>query len=73
MARSEQVIVPESSVAADTERVTPTTMISRAEIADTPGADLTNSFRAILDYVPGAWRTHDQLHIPGGHQGDLGD
>jgi len=66
--RSEQVTVSESALTADPERVTPTSVISRAEIAETPGADLTNSFRAILDYVPGAWMTHDQLHVRGGHQ-----
>ena len=66
--RNEQVTVSESALTADPERVTPTSVISRAEIAETPGADLTNSFRAILDYVPGAWMTHDQLHVRGGHQ-----
>ena len=34
----------------------------------TPGADLSNSFTAITDYVPGSWMTHDQLHVRGGHQ-----
>jgi len=34
----------------------------------TPGADLSNSLAAITDYVPGAWVTHDQLHLRGGHQ-----
>jgi hypothetical protein len=48
--------------------MTPTTIISRSEIATTPGADLSNSFNAITDYVPGAWMTHDQLHVRGGHQ-----
>ncbi len=66
--RSEQVTVSESALATDTEHVTPSTIVSRTEIAETPGADLTNSFRAITDYVPGAWMTHDQLHVRGGHQ-----
>jgi outer membrane receptor protein involved in Fe transport len=43
-------------------------MISRKEIAMTPGADLSNSLSAITDYVPGAYITHDQLHVRGGHQ-----
>ncbi len=47
---------------------TPTTLISRAEIAATPGADRTNSLAFLTDFVPGAYVTHDQLHIRGGHQ-----
>jgi len=50
------------------EQMTPTVMISRSEIQHTPGADLSNSFNMITNYVPGAWMTHDQLHIRGGHQ-----
>jgi TonB dependent receptor/TonB-dependent Receptor Plug Domain len=34
----------------------------------TPGADLSNSLTSITNYVPGAWMTHDQLHVRGGHQ-----
>ncbi len=48
--------------------VTPTTLISRREIAQTPGADLTNSPAMITDYVPGAYMVHDMLHMRGGHQ-----
>ncbi|MGH9510584.1 MAG: TonB-dependent receptor [Terriglobales bacterium] len=51
-----------------TDSATPTTTVSRADIAETPGADLTNSLAMITDYVPGAYFTHDQLHIRGGHQ-----
>ncbi len=50
------------------DSVTPTTMISRAEIAETPGADRTNSLAMITDYVPGAYMTHDMLHMRGGHE-----
>ena len=64
----QQVNVSESALAVNPEQMTPTTIISRAEIASTPGADLSNSFTAITDYVPGAWVTHDQLHVRGGHQ-----
>ena len=67
-ARSEQVTVSEAALAVDPEQVTPTTMVSRGEIAMTPGADLSNSLTAITNYVPGAWMTHDQLHVRGGHQ-----
>ncbi len=48
--------------------VTPTTLIDRLDIAYTPGADRTNSMAMITDYVPGAYMTHDMLHIRGGHQ-----
>jgi len=51
-----------------TGSVTPTTLVSRHEIEKTPGADRTNSLAMITDYVPGAYVTHDQLHIRGGHQ-----
>ena len=65
---SEVVNVQESALAVNPEQTTPTTMISRKEIAMTPGADLSNSLNAITDYVPGAYITHDQLHVRGGHQ-----
>jgi outer membrane cobalamin receptor len=53
---------------ASTESVTPTTLVSRRDIEHTPGADRTNSMQAVTNYVPGAYFTHDQLHIRGGHQ-----
>ena len=53
---------------ANVNTVTPTTLISRADIAQTPGADRTNSLAMITDYVPGAYITHDMLHMRGGHQ-----
>ena len=63
---------PQSSPPKPTPRtpqsVTPTTLVGRAEITDTPGADRTDSLSMITDYVPGAYVTHDQLHIRGGHQ-----
>ncbi len=51
-----------------TDSATPTTLVSRRDIAHTPGADLTNSLSMITDYVPGAYFTHDMLHVRGGHQ-----
>ncbi len=51
-----------------TDSVTPTTILDRKDIADTPGADRTNSVAMITDYVPGAYVTHDMLHLRGGHQ-----
>jgi TonB dependent receptor/Carboxypeptidase regulatory-like domain/TonB-dependent Receptor Plug Domain len=53
---------------APTDSSTPTTVVDRLEIAHTPGADRSNSLAMITDYVPGAYITHDQLHIRGGHQ-----
>ncbi|HEY0760489.1 MAG TPA: TonB-dependent receptor [Acidisarcina sp.] len=62
----QQVKVTASSENVDS--VTPTTLVSRAEIALTPGADRPGSMQMITDYVPGAYMTHDMLHIRGGHQ-----
>src|SRR5450631_1777115 len=53
---------------APTDSATPTTLVSRLDIERTPGADRTNSLAMITNYVPGAYVTHDQLHIRGGHQ-----
>jgi Carboxypeptidase regulatory-like domain/TonB dependent receptor/TonB-dependent Receptor Plug Domain len=50
------------------DSVTPTTLIDREDIAETPGADRTNSMAMITDYVPAAYVTHDMLHMRGGHQ-----
>ena len=47
---------------------TPETLVSRNEIAQTPGADRTNAMSMITDFVPGAAVVHDQLHVRGGHQ-----
>jgi hypothetical protein len=51
-----------------TDSVTPTTLITRAMIDETPGADRTIGAEMITDYVPGAYMTHDMLHMRGGHQ-----
>jgi outer membrane receptor protein involved in Fe transport len=50
------------------ESVTPTTLVDRQDIAETPGASRTNSLAMITNYVPGSYVTHDQLHVRGGHQ-----
>jgi hypothetical protein len=50
------------------DSATPVTMVSRLDITQTPGASRSNSLAMITDYVPGAYVTHDQLHIRGGHQ-----
>jgi hypothetical protein len=64
----ETVTVSEGAEAIPTDTVTPTTMISRLDIQDTPGADRTNSVAMITDYVPAAYVAHDMLHMRGGHQ-----
>ena len=51
-----------------TDSATPTTLITRQQIDQTPGADQTLGMQMITDYVPGAYMTHDMLHIDGGHQ-----
>jgi hypothetical protein len=56
------------TTAANVDTVTPEVQISRTDIARTPGADRTNSLAMITDYVPGAYETHDMLHMRGGHQ-----
>jgi len=57
-----------SADAAQTETVTPTTLVNRLQIQETPGAARTNSLAMITDYVPGSYVVHDQLHVRGGHQ-----
>ncbi len=64
----QQVSVTSDATAANVNTATPTTLISREDIARTPGADRTNSMAMITDYVPGAYMTHDMLHMRGGHQ-----
>jgi hypothetical protein len=55
---------------ANVDSVTPTTLVGRVDIAQTPGADRTNALQMITDYVPAAYVTHDMLHMRGGHQVD---
>ena len=65
---NETVTVSGEPAVAPTDSVTPTTIVSRTDIQRTPGAVRTNSLAMITDYSPGAYVTHDQLHIRGGHQ-----
>jgi outer membrane receptor protein involved in Fe transport len=67
-AKNETINVSGAPEAAPTDSATPTTLVDRAQIERTPGADRTNSLAMITDFVPGAYITHDQLHIRGGHQ-----
>src|ERR1700676_2595933 len=66
--QAQSVTVSAESSPAQTESVTPTTVVDRAEIQQTPGATRSNSLAMITNYVPGAYLTHDQLHVRGGHQ-----
>jgi hypothetical protein len=66
---TESVEVRGSAATVDADdTVTPTTLISRATIDETPGADRTLGNEMITDYVPGSYMTHDMLHMRGGHQ-----
>lgn len=53
---------------APTDSATPITLVNRLQIERTPGASRSNSMAMITNFVPGAYVTHDQLHIRGGHQ-----
>ncbi|HXX25013.1 MAG TPA: TonB-dependent receptor [Terriglobia bacterium] len=64
----QSVMVAEAPVETTTDSVTPTTMLNREDIRETPGADRTNALQMITDYVPAAYVTHDMLHMRGGHQ-----
>lgn len=64
------VVVGQLGEVANMDSVTPTTLVDREDIAQTPGADRTNSMAMITDYTPAAYVTHDMLHMRGGHQVD---
>ncbi len=63
---TQSVVVHGAPSAADT--ATPTVLITRQMIEETPGANRTVGTEMITDYVPGAYMTHDMLHMRGGHQ-----
>jgi hypothetical protein len=65
---SQSVTVSAGVESARPNTVTTTTLISRQDVAETPGADRTNGLEAITAFVPGSYVTHDQLHVRGGHQ-----
>ena len=67
-AQAQSVTVSADSAPAQTQSVTPTEVVSREEIQQAPGATRANSVAMITNYVPGAYVTHDQLHVRGGHQ-----
>jgi outer membrane cobalamin receptor len=65
---SEKETVIVSAEEGQSETVTPSTLVERLQIQETPGASRSNSLAMITNFVPGAYLTHDQLHIRGGHQ-----
>jgi outer membrane receptor protein involved in Fe transport len=65
---NQSVVVKSAAESVDTGSSTTQTLVNRLQIAETPGADRTNSLQMITDYVPGAYMVHDQLHVRGGHQ-----
>jgi outer membrane cobalamin receptor len=67
---SEEIQVTARAPSIDTRSATTQTTVSRLSIAETPGADRTNSLSMITSFVPSAYVVHDQLHIRGGHQVD---
>jgi len=66
--QNQSITVSADSASAQAESVTPTDIVDRQQISETPGATRSNSLAMITDYVPGAYFTHDQLHVRGGHQ-----
>ena len=64
----ETVEVVDTPATINPESSTTTSVVSREQISQTPGADQTNSLAMITNYVPSAYVVHDQLHIRGGHQ-----
>src|SRR5208283_635341 len=64
----EKVTVSAAQAVAPTDSATPITLVDSLDIARTPGADRSNSLAMITDYTPGAYVTHDMLHMRGGHQ-----
>ncbi len=64
----QSVEVSAEPAAIDPESTTSQNLVSRREIAHTPGADRANSLAMITNFVPGAVVAHDQLHVRGGHQ-----
>ncbi|MGA8090230.1 MAG: TonB-dependent receptor [Terracidiphilus sp.] len=61
-------VTADAGSVSSSDSVTPTTLITRQMIDQTPGATATTGMQMITNYVPGSYMTHDMLHIRGGHQ-----
>jgi hypothetical protein len=70
VAGSEESVVVSAAgySAAEAEATSPTTLVTRADIDETPGASRTLGMQMITDFVPGSYMNHNMLHIRGGHQ-----
>jgi len=68
LTQTQTVTVSADAAPGQVESITPTTLVDRTQIEETPGAARKNSLAMITDYMPGAYMTHDQLHVRGGHQ-----
>ncbi|HXW17439.1 MAG TPA: carboxypeptidase regulatory-like domain-containing protein, partial [Candidatus Acidoferrales bacterium] len=67
-ALNQTAVVTGQGEVANVESITPTSLMDRQDIQETPGADRTNALQMITDYTPAAYVTHDMLHMRGGHQ-----
>src|ERR1700682_4691866 len=56
----ETVEVVDTPATINPESSTTTSVVSREQISQTPGADQTNSLAMITNYVPSAYMVHDQ-------------
>src|SRR5689334_14225472 len=65
---NESVEVRDSAQMANPGSSTSTSVVTRRQIASSPGASDSNSMAMITSFVPGSFVVHDQLHIRGGHQ-----
>jgi outer membrane cobalamin receptor len=65
---NESVEVQDSAQMSNPGSSTSTSVVTRRQIASSPGASDTNSMAMITSFVPGSFVVHDQLHIRGGHQ-----
>src|ERR1700679_1902114 len=63
---SQTTVVTGEEEVANTDSVTPTSLMNRQDIQDTPGADRANALQMIPYYVPASYVTHDTLHVRGG-------
>jgi outer membrane receptor protein involved in Fe transport len=65
---AEAVTVSEAPDRLNAQSATPQTLVAEKEIAQTAGADQSNSLSMITNFTPGAYMVHDMLHMRGGHQ-----
>jgi len=64
----ESTVVVATGTIVGSDSPTPETLVDRQQIEETPGADRSDSLAMIVNVTPGAYMTHDLLHLRGGHQ-----